>query len=231
MSQLSINTTSLQEILETVNNLPEASTGVELPTLTTPASEAEVFEGYEYIDQEGAAKVGTFSIDTELETQDDLIAQLQSAVDGLPEAGGVELPDLLNPATSDEILEGYEAVDGNGNLLVGTHVCESGGFENGSFQVYNSTEDLYFALNGVPCDPGTTVTVPYSNFFMQSFLALNNGFIIEDMYFISEIDGEDGEIITDTTNVYCPNLNDDSAFIFCGFVDVSTDCVFGATYS
>lgn len=36
----------------------------------------------------GAKVTGTFSIDGELSTQDDLIAQIQAAVDGLPEAGG-----------------------------------------------------------------------------------------------------------------------------------------------
>ena len=85
-SELQNNNIDLQEILDTINALPEAG-GVELPTLTAPASEAEVFEGYEYIDQEGAAKVGSFTIESELSTQNDLIAQIQSAVDSLPEGG------------------------------------------------------------------------------------------------------------------------------------------------
>ena len=42
-------------------------------------------------------------------------------------SGGVTLPTLANPAGADQILEGYEAVDGSGNKLTGTHVCESGG--------------------------------------------------------------------------------------------------------
>lgn len=42
-------------------------------------------------------------------------------------SGGVTLPTLTNPAGADQILEGYEAVDGSGNKLTGTHVCESGG--------------------------------------------------------------------------------------------------------
>lgn len=40
--------------------------------------------------------------------------------------GGVSLPTLTNPAGADQILEGYEAVDGSGNKVTGTHVCESG---------------------------------------------------------------------------------------------------------
>lgn len=42
-------------------------------------------------------------------------------------SGGVTLPALTNPAGADQILEGYEAVDGSGKKLTGTHVCESGG--------------------------------------------------------------------------------------------------------
>lgn len=41
--------------------------------------------------------------------------------------GGITLPTLANPATADQILEGFEAIDGSGNKLTGTHVCESGG--------------------------------------------------------------------------------------------------------
>lgn len=34
--------------------------------------------------------------------------------------GGIVLPELTNPATANEILSGYEALDGNGVLLTGT---------------------------------------------------------------------------------------------------------------
>ena len=40
--------------------------------------------------------------------------------------GGITLPELTNPAGADQILEGYEAIDGSGNKLTGTHVCKSG---------------------------------------------------------------------------------------------------------
>ena len=39
---------------------------------------------------------------------------------------GVELPELTNPATSDKIIEGFEAVDGDGNKITGSHVCDVG---------------------------------------------------------------------------------------------------------
>ena len=51
------NTTNLQELLEVVNNLPEAG-GVELPALTNPADEGHVLSGYEFIDETGSKKTG-----------------------------------------------------------------------------------------------------------------------------------------------------------------------------
>lgn len=47
--------------------------------------------------------------------------------EGGSSGGGITLPELTNPAGADQILEGYEAIDGSGNKLTGTHVCESGG--------------------------------------------------------------------------------------------------------
>lgn len=61
---------------------------IELPELTNPASQEEVFLDKEFIDKDGKAKTGTFTIENELTEQDSLIAQIQSVVDNLPEAGG-----------------------------------------------------------------------------------------------------------------------------------------------
>ena len=62
MSKLSNNTTNLQSILETINNLPDASNGVELPELSNEVSIEEVFINKEYIDKDGNKKVGTFCL-------------------------------------------------------------------------------------------------------------------------------------------------------------------------
>ena len=59
--QIKNNTTSLQNLLDQVNNLPEASDGVELPELTNPATEAEVLSGREVIDAEGNKITGSMS--------------------------------------------------------------------------------------------------------------------------------------------------------------------------
>lgn len=85
-SSLQNNITNLQSILETINNLPEA--GIDLPELSNPATPEELFANKELIDNEGNVITGTFTIDSELSTQDNLIAQIQTAVDGLPAANG-----------------------------------------------------------------------------------------------------------------------------------------------
>lgn len=51
--------------------------GVDLPTLTSPASTSEVFKDKEYIDENGAKKTGTFNLEPELTEQSDLLEQLE----------------------------------------------------------------------------------------------------------------------------------------------------------
>lgn len=105
ISLLDSNNTDLQAILATINALPEAgSGGVELPELTTPAVASEVFSGKEYIDETGVKQTGTFTIDEELNTQTDLIAQLKTAANELPDAGSG------GGDTGGEILETYTGI-------------------------------------------------------------------------------------------------------------------------
>lgn len=85
------NTTSLQELLEAVNNLPDRqSGGINLPELTNKGLAEDLMLGKKLIDDKGKVITGTFTIDNELSTQDDLIAQIQAMVDSLPEAGNNE---------------------------------------------------------------------------------------------------------------------------------------------
>ena len=62
-------------------DVESGSGGVDLPELTNPAIEDEVFLNKEYIDSSGEKKIGTFSIDNELNVQDDIIAQIQAIVE------------------------------------------------------------------------------------------------------------------------------------------------------
>lgn len=56
-----------------------------------------------------------------------MLAFLMGQRRGGGSSGGTTLPTLTNPAGAEHIVEGYEAVDGSGNKVTGTHVCESGG--------------------------------------------------------------------------------------------------------
>lgn len=70
--------------------------------------------------------------------------------EGGSSGGGITLPELTNPAGADQILEGYEAVDGSGNKLTGTHVCESGGGDYGTFVLGFEDEDYIMSSVSVP---------------------------------------------------------------------------------
>jgi hypothetical protein len=80
--------TRVGTLIEKVNNLPEYTEGVELPELSNPASTSEIFEGKEAIDSEGNKVTGTFTIDSELTSQNDLLAQLEAALENKAAGGG-----------------------------------------------------------------------------------------------------------------------------------------------
>lgn len=83
-SILQSNNTDLQAILNTINALPEA--GTDLPELTNPGTAADLMSGKELIGENGGVVTGTFTLDTELTEQSDLIAQIQSIAESLPDA-------------------------------------------------------------------------------------------------------------------------------------------------
>lgn len=92
-TQLQTNNASLDRYIsriqaakEVAATLPEAG-GVDLPELTNEGFASDLMLNKELIDSDGNVITGTFTIDNELTTQDNLIAQIQAAVDGLPEAG------------------------------------------------------------------------------------------------------------------------------------------------
>ena len=119
------NTTKLQEILETINNLPEAG-GVDLPTLVNEGSASELFLGKELIDDEGNIIEGTFTIDNELNTQEILLTQLRNALQDKASASELTLQaKIVNPTTSTQTIRpdsGYDCVsqvtvNGDSNLV------------------------------------------------------------------------------------------------------------------
>lgn len=80
------NTTSLQNLLEMVNSLPEAGSGG-IDTSDATATAAEIFEGETAYTATGKV-AGTFTIQEELTEQADLISQIASIVATKTNPGG-----------------------------------------------------------------------------------------------------------------------------------------------
>lgn len=165
------NDASLDDLAALVEAI---STGVELPTLDNPASEAEVFGGYEYIDGAGSKKSGTFTVEEEVNNLKSLASELLTALDGKASAGvetyrvtlrnqGGAIPDLLwmtytaleggNLVTKqvENILEwddsfGTEAATLE-NVVVGTSVVFAGSYQDVSFDGENI--EVWFGSQGM----------------------------------------------------------------------------------
>lgn len=118
-TDLQSNNIDLQSILDTINALPEAGSGggIELPTLSSPAEASEVFLGKQTINQSGEVQTGTFTIESELTEQDNLIAQLQSVVDGLPEAPNLQAK-TVTPTTSSQTVTADSDYNGLSQVTV-----------------------------------------------------------------------------------------------------------------
>lgn len=63
-SPLKTNTETIQNLINQINALPDASSGVELPELTNEGSAADLLSGKELIDQEGNIVTGTIETKT-----------------------------------------------------------------------------------------------------------------------------------------------------------------------
>lgn len=62
--------------------------GVTLETLVNPAGASDIIKDKEAYDDEGNAITGSFTLETEISTQDNLISQIQSALQGKAGSGG-----------------------------------------------------------------------------------------------------------------------------------------------
>ena len=117
-SPLRQNTTTIQNLLNTINSLPEAG-GVELPELSNEGSAAELFAGKELIDGNGEKVTGTFTIDSELSTQDSLITQIQTALQNKASASEPVLQTkTATPTTSAQNITPDSGYDGLSKVTV-----------------------------------------------------------------------------------------------------------------
>jgi hypothetical protein len=112
------NNIDLQAILNIVKNLPEEGNGVELPDLTEPATEDEVFLNQEYIDANGEKKSGTFTIDAEMSTQNNLINQIQTALANKAQVSPVLQAKSVTPSTTRQVVAADDGYDGLSHVVV-----------------------------------------------------------------------------------------------------------------
>lgn len=148
---LKSNTSSLQEILNKINALPEIG-GVELPELTNEGTSADLLSGKELIDGDGNVVTGTFTIDEELTTQETLLsdqdaklAELAEILSNKASVSPVLQSKTITPTTTEQTVtadSGYDGlravtVNGDANLIpaniaegvsiFGVEGCHSGG--------------------------------------------------------------------------------------------------------
>lgn len=118
------NNSSLEEIINKLNNMPDAGEGG-LDTSDATAIADEIFKDKTaYI--AGGKVTGTFTIDDELTTQDNLIAQIQNALQNKASASEPVLQSkIVTPSTSEQTVtpdNGYDGlssvtIEGDANLV------------------------------------------------------------------------------------------------------------------
>ena len=107
---------TLNGIVSGINGL---NVGIDLPTLRHEASASELFSGKELIDADGQKVTGTFTIDQELTTQDDLIAQIQTALQNKASASEPVLQTkTVTPSTSAQTVKPDSGYDGLSQVTV-----------------------------------------------------------------------------------------------------------------
>jgi hypothetical protein len=72
------------------------------------------------------------------------LQNILNTINNLPDAGGIQFPTLTNEGTAADLVSGKQLIDGNGNIIIGTHVCESDNSDTERVPVLNANypEDL-----------------------------------------------------------------------------------------
>lgn len=118
-NEVDIQADLIVQIASALEGKASASGGIDTSDATATADKIFLNETA-YVDNKKVT--GTFSIDSELSTQDDLIAQIQSVVDNLPEAGDSIEPVLqdktVTPTTSAQNVTPDTGYDGLSKVTV-----------------------------------------------------------------------------------------------------------------
>jgi hypothetical protein len=183
-------------------------------TSDATATSNEIFHG-ETAYVNGGKIIGTFTINDELELQNELIAQI---AENLQSKESITLPELGNPASAEDIILNKEAIDGDGDVITGTNPYEKaitdstvaeqtellaqiasalegkaggGGGSDSYWTLFNNSEEAII-INGSICNPYDTVRVPsIDEVPFNPFLLSNQIGEIENIIFTSEY--EDGD--------------------------------------
>lgn len=108
---------TLSGIISGINGI---ETGTDLPELINEGSASDLLFGKELIDDEGNVVTGTFTIDNELTTQDNLIAQIQTALQNKASASEPVLQSkTVTPTTSSQTIKPDSGYDGLSKVTVG----------------------------------------------------------------------------------------------------------------
>ena len=92
--------------------------GVILPELDNPASNANVIQGYEYIDEDGNKKTGSFTVEPEISEQDTLLSELQTVLSGKAAAIPTLQTKSVTPTTSEQNVTPDNGYDGLSKVTV-----------------------------------------------------------------------------------------------------------------
>lgn len=168
-SELQSNNSFIQTLINVVNELPEATNGVELPTLSSPADASEVFSGKQTIDQNGEIQTGTFTIDGEISSQEDLIEQIKNAANTLPNKGEDNSEKVCPSLT----------ITGEGGVIFGYVIYPTSNPPSYN-KIDQHQDNKNFTLTSIPCN--SAVIVKFYRTFNVSFTTTNAEVLYLDMY-------------------------------------------------
>ena len=111
----------IADIVAALEGKAAGGSEAKLPTLTNPATEDEIFLNKEVISADGNKLIGAFTLENELTAQDNLIAQIQSVVDNLPDADSNLLTlqnKTVTPTATSQVIVADSEYDGLSSVTV-----------------------------------------------------------------------------------------------------------------